>query len=498
MLPELSTTWDMIVVGHWPTVAAVLVITLGGLGLIRYRLLYLVAHEENRNSRELIENLSEGIYRSTLDGGILSANQALASLNGCDSPAELLAMVNDIAGQWYVDPNRRSQFRRVLMREGQINDFASEVYRYKTRERIWVVESARLVRDPTTNRPLYYEGSVREITETMKRLKLEEFYQKLISQVPGGLFQIERNADGDFTIPFVSPGFRNIAGMNGEEKLSTTGAFFEMIAPEDRQDFLASLNRSAREKARWDCEFRAIDAKGARKWLRVTATAEQSDGGVIWHGYLTDCSLRKKHELEIENLAFKDPLTDLPNRRMLFERLRNASRKCLRHGRHGALLFLDLDNFKEINDRHGHHVGDDLLKTVARRLENSTGRTEVVSRMGGDEFVVLVEDAGRERADAAQKSLMLAGQLLAALREPYDIGDTRHMTSASIGIVVFDGSEETIDEILKKADVAMYRIKGTGRDGLALFDADNAEMAAAFPVDRKRQAENEIIHRLRA
>lgn len=498
MIPELSTTWDTIVAGHWPTIALAVAITLGSLGLIRYRLLYLVAQEENRNSRELIENLSEGIYRSTLDGGILSANPALASLNGCDSPAELLAMVNDIAGQWYVDPNRRSQFRRLLMREGQINDFVSEVYRYKTRERIWVVESARLVRDPTTNRPLYYEGSVREITETMKRLKLEEFYQKLISQVPGGLFQIERKTNGEFTIPFASPGFRTIVGIDDEDILGATVVFFEMIAPQDRTDFLASLNRSAREQARWDCEFSAIDAKGARKWLRITATAEHSDGRTIWHGYLTDCSLRKKHEIEIEKLAFKDPLTDLPNRRMLFERLRNASRKCLRHRRHGALLFLDLDNFKEINDSHGHHVGDALLQSVARRLEESTGRKEVVSRMGGDEFVVLVEDAGRERADAAQKSLILAGQLLAALREPYDIGETRHTTSASIGIVVFDGSEETIDEILKKADVAMYRIKGTGRDGLALFDADNAEMAAALPVDRERQAEDETAHRLSA
>ena len=498
MLPELSTTWDMILAGHWPTIAVALAVALGLFGLIRYRLLYLVAHEENRNARELIENLSEGIYRSTLDGGILSANPALASLNHCDSPAELLAMVSDIAGQWYVDPNRRSQFRRALMRDGQIHDFVSEVYRYKTRERIWVVESARLVRDPTTNRPLYYEGSVREITETMKRLKLEEFYQKLISQVPGGLFQIERKTGGDFSIPFVSPGFRKIVGLNDEDIPRTSGAFFEMIAPEDRTEFLASLNRSARAQARWDCEFRAIDAKGARKWLRITATAEQADGSTIWHGYLTDCSLRKKHEIEIEKLAFKDPLTDLPNRRMLFERLRTASRKCLRHGRHGALLFLDLDNFKEINDSHGHHVGDALLKTVAQRLKDSTGRREVVSRMGGDEFVVLVEDAGRQRADAAQKSLILAGQLLAALREPYAVGDNHHTASASIGIVVFDGTEESIDEILKKADLAMYRIKGSGRDGLALFDAEGAAIPAPLPERRERQAENETVHRLSA
>ena len=498
MAPELYIQSGTILAGDWLTLMVASVLLVSCLALIWSRLLYLAAREENSNSRELIENLSEGIYRSTLDGGILSANPALAKLNGCDSPDELLQMVNDIAGQWYVDPNRRSQFRRVLMRDGQIRDFVSEVYRYKSREKIWVVESARLVRDPATNRPLYYEGSVREITETVKRLKLEQFYQKLISQVPGGLFQIERDPGGNFSMTFVSPGFRRIVGLDEEDELQSIESFFAMILPEDRGEFLASLNRSGREQSHWDCEFCAVDAKGVRKWLRVSASAEASDGRTVWHGYLTDCSLRKQHEIEIQQLAYKDPLTELPNRRMLFERLRNASRKCHRHGRHGALLFLDLDNFKEINDTHGHHVGDVLLQTVARRLEESTGHKQVVSRMGGDEFVVLIEDAGRERADAAQKSLVLAGQLLAALRHPFEIGGLHHEASASIGIVVFDGTDATIDDVLKKADVAMYRIKATGRDGVALFDGNCAEMAAAFPEMKKSQAEDEARPRLSA
>ena len=273
MTPEQYLQGGAILAREWPTIAIAAIILLGGLGLVWLRLLYLSAREENRNARELIENLSEGIYRSTLDGGILSANPALARLNGCDSPQELLDMVNDIAGQWYVDPGRRSQFRRVLMRHGQIRDFVSEVYRYKTREKIWVVESARLVRDPATNRPLYYEGSVREITETVKRLKLEQFYQKLISQVPGGLFQLERGPGGDFTMTFVSPGFRRIVGLDEEDEPQTIDTFFAMIVPEDRGEFLSSLNRSGREESHWDCEFGAIDAKGVRKWFRVSATA---------------------------------------------------------------------------------------------------------------------------------------------------------------------------------------------------------------------------------
>jgi GGDEF domain-containing protein len=241
----------------------------------------------------------------------------------------------------------------------------SEVYRYKTRERIWVSEGARLVRDAKTGKPLYYEGSVREITETVKRLKLEEFYQKLFNQVPGGLFQIVHASDGTFSLPFVSPGFRHILGIEPGEERFASDELLDMIDAEQRMSFLAALRRSGRELERWDCEFQARDAQGTQKWLRITATPERTPEGTVWHGYMTDCSLRKKHEMAIEKLAYRDPLTDLPNRRVLLDRLGNATRKCARKDCRGALLFLDLDNFKELNDRHGHDVGDAFLRIVA-------------------------------------------------------------------------------------------------------------------------------------
>jgi PAS domain-containing protein len=108
----------------------------------------------------------------------------------------MLASVNDIATEWYVDPNRRAEFRDILTRDGRVEDFVSEVYRHKTRERIWITESARIVCDPKTGKPLYYEGSVREITETIRRQQLEEQIQKLTDQLPGGLFQFRRSPNG--------------------------------------------------------------------------------------------------------------------------------------------------------------------------------------------------------------------------------------------------------------------------------------------------------------
>lgn len=485
MQSGLLTSLDLVFDQQWLLISAIGVFIAVFMAVLWYRGLYLAIRDENRNARELIENLSEGIYRSTLEGGILSANPALARLNGCDSIDELRVLVNDIGSEWYVEPGRREQFRRVLMREGQINDFISEVYRYGTRERIWVVESARLVRDSSNGRPLYYEGSVREITETVKRLQLEQFYTKLIHQVPGGLFQVTRSASGAARFNFISPGFRKIMGLDGDDAAPAIEDFVAMISPEHRNEFLASIGRSARQQSRLEFECEAVDGKGVRKWLRIAATPEAADESVIWHGYLTDCSLRKQHELAIERLAYNDPLTDLPNRRMLMERVGSALLKCARNRRHGALLFLDLDNFKELNDGHGHHAGDAFLKLVAERLKSCASENTVVARMGGDEFVVLIENAGKDQARAAQTAMRTASQLLAELRRPYDVQGISHEASASIGLVVFDGLSDSADDILRKADIAMYRVKATGRDGLALFDGGAVEPLPQVPPHQK-------------
>src|SRR6185437_8309591 len=182
--------------GFWFAAAGFALSAVLVVALLVYRLRYLAAIRERMNTAELIENLHEGIYRSSLEGRQLAANRSLVRLNGYGSEAEMLAAVNDIATEWYVDPNRRAEFRDILQRDGRVEDFVSEVYRHKTRERIWITESARIVSHQATGKLVYYEGSVSEITETVKRLQLEQQFQKLTSQLPGGLFQFKRSADG--------------------------------------------------------------------------------------------------------------------------------------------------------------------------------------------------------------------------------------------------------------------------------------------------------------
>ncbi|MGD9916006.1 MAG: putative bifunctional diguanylate cyclase/phosphodiesterase [Rhizobiaceae bacterium] len=454
---------------EWLITANLILCTLLGLWMLRHRHLSSASKKRDENNRDLIENLSEGIYRSTPDGRQLSANKALVRLNGYQSEAEQLAGVTDIATEWYVDPKRRDEFREILQRDDRVEDFVSEVYRHKTRERIWITESARLVRGKG-GKPLYYEGSVREITETVKRLKLEEQIQKLTSQLPGALFQFVMRADGSSQILYASAGLSRLTGLPVEEYMTRPQSFSELVLPADEDAFRRSLADAAKAMHGWDHEFRIRSRDGVEKWVRVTARPECSGGGMTWHGYFYDISVSKQHEMEIEELAFFDTLTKLPNRRRFLYRMAQAIANAQSNGECGALLFIDLDNFKTLNDTQGHDVGDAFLVQVAARLRGCVGKDDLVARIGGDEFVVILGESGNERPQATQRGIIAANRIVAAFRGGFQLDGLNHVASASVGVVVFDGSEKTADEILKRADIAMYQAKAAGRNSLALFD----------------------------
>ncbi len=464
----------MLVAGAHPAwlIAAAGILGCLGLGfqLFRVSRRYRGVRDEQKNHHDLIEHLSEGIYRSSPDGRQLSANPALVRLNGYGSEAELLAGVKDIAKEWYVDPTRREAFRAELETKGKVENFISEVYRHKTRERIWISESARLVRDRRTGKALYYEGSVREITETMKRLKLQDMFEKLTSQLPGGLFQLLRRADGEFSVLYVSKGFRHLLGYDDRTVPENPNTVLHMVHNDDRAHYLETLRESGTRLTPWECEFRIHAADGTEKWLRVAAMPETTEEGIVWHGYLADVSLRKKNEMEIERLAFYDPLTRLPNRRRLFDQIGRQMAMCCKDGHRGAILFIDLDNFKTLNDTMGHDVGDTFLKQVANRLQAAIGPQDSVGRIGGDEFVIVLSLNDTTAASATRNAIVAANRVLAALRQEFVLGQMIHHTSASVGVLVFDGREKGPEVLMKNADMAMYQAKSLGRNNVALFD----------------------------
>ena len=455
---------------QWLVTANFILSALLALWMFRYRGLYLAARQQQANTDEMIDNLSEGIYRSAPDGRQMKANAALVRLNGYDSEAEMLAAVRDIACEWYVEPQRRAEFTQLLETQGHVVDFVSEIYRHRTRERIWVTESARLVRDKATGKALYYEGSVREITETVKRLKLEEKFSKLMREVPGALFQCTVTPGEPGVVDYLSPGFERLSGIPASAQIVNWRAFLDRVPDADRALYSRYFGYTGEAPLPFDLEHRYTCPLGHEKWIRVSATPEIKGGSVVWHGYMSDVTLRRNNQLAAERLAYFDTLTGLPNRRAFLDRMAEAVERCRRTDGRGALLFIDLDNFKALNDTQGHDVGDKYLKQVAQRLGSAVGEAGIVARIGGDEFVIVIEAIGGDCDTAARHAVALGHTITAAMRRNFEIDAIRHHASASIGIVVFDGLSATPEEILKHADLAMYEAKSAGRDGLSLYD----------------------------
>jgi len=256
-------------------------------------------------------------------------------------------------------------------------------------------------------------------------------------------------------------------------------------------------------------------AQGSGEPQSLETTLRRKDGSVLdvevrcshfyWSGQLhlhasiRDIGERKAHAEKIELLAFFDPLTLLPNRRLMLERLNRALVGCARHANHCALLLIDIDNFKVLNDTLGHAVGDQLLAEMARRLQTCLRQGDTAARMGGDEFVVILEDLDGGGMAASQAEAV-AEKILAHLRQPFLLdlaGGAQkqplrdHLCTSSIGIALFSDQTLSTDELLKRADTAMYQAKAAGRNAIRFFDP---EMQSS--VDARAALEHDLRHAL--
>jgi diguanylate cyclase (GGDEF)-like protein/PAS domain S-box-containing protein len=455
---------------------AILVLGLVTLGVvaINRQLTVRRLRESERAFRDLYDNIGEGVFRSTLDGRMISANPYLVRLNGFDSEDQMLREVNDIAREWYVDPNRRAEIHAMLLEAGRA-EVVSEVYRYCTRERIWIEENTRLVRDPRTNEPLHYDGTVREVTEKVRRLDLQRRYDQIGAAVAGCVYQHRRRPDGSRTMPYASPGIVDLFGFTPEELKEDSSVLMERIHPDDRERVQTSLGHSQETLNTWQCEYRVRVPGKPERWLSSHAFPErEADGSTLWHGFLTDVTERKRAEERIFNLAYFDPLTGLPNRAQILDVLNDAQLHDTRD-RWNALLFIDLDQFKLLNDSKGHPAGDRLLLEVADRLRSCSDRATLVGRYGGDEFVILLQDIGIDRDAAEVKIRAFAAQVLERLAAAFDLDGALFETSASIGVSLFNGNEQAADDVLKQADIAMYEAKEAGRGRVRFFEPEMQE-----------------------
>ena len=674
----------------------------------------------------LFELLPIGAYRTTPDGRQVRANPALVRINGYASEAEMLAAVNDLGTEWYVEPARREEFKALMLSQGRVVDFVSEIHRHKTRERIWIREHAHAVRD-AKGQTLFFEGTVEDITASQqaqqqlresearfrsltdlsahwyweqdsefrftrfasssrsKMLFGEEALGKtrwdigasnlspaqwqahrdtLLAHQPfhnlelrrehpkTGVYWLSANGmprfgpDGSFagyhgvgwditaaklaeqelmrnkeildgllqTIPdavwlkdadgvylacnaaferrwavpasavigqteeqllgaqrareyadtdrmaieagraflfeesyvraddaseviceIVKTPMRDrdgrIIGVLGmarditerkraETQLRDTSERLElaiisaelgmwdqslrgdqplhldpracallgsspadfpsdedwirMIHPEDVAGMRAARNRHLRgELPSYEVEFRLRHVDGHWIWLQCCGKVVQTspEGEQLrMVGTLLDISRRKLAEGAIRQMAFHDSLTELPNRRLLMDRLNQALTATRRHKQFGALLFLDLDQFKQVNDALGHETGDLLLQQVAARMSASVRAVDTVARIGGDEFVVLIENLSASRSDAQTQAAGVGNKVLAALNEPYALGAHQHFSTPSIGATLFEDNGMTPSDVLKQADLAMYEAKANGRNSLCFYN----------------------------
>ncbi|MBK7002584.1 MAG: EAL domain-containing protein [Rhodoferax sp.] len=303
--------------------------------------------------------------------------------------------------------------------------------------------------------------------------------------------------DADGTILRVNDAFTQITGYPAEEVIGKNPRLLQ--SGRHDANFYAAMWESIHSTGKWEGEIWNRRKSGEIYPERLSITAVRSANGVITNyvGTFIDITLSMAAEEEIKNLAFYDPLTRLPNRRLLMDRLQQALTSSKRSGRECALFFLDLDHFKTLNDTLGHDMGDLLLQQVAQRLESCVREGDTVARLGGDEFVVMLEELSELPVDAAAQTEIVGNKILDVLNQRYQLSTHEYRSSPSIGVTLFKGNQSSIEELLKQADIAMYQAKSSGRNALRFFDP---EMQAAIHArvdleDELRKAiENHQFH----
>jgi diguanylate cyclase (GGDEF)-like protein/PAS domain S-box-containing protein len=253
--------------------------------------------------------------------------------------------------------------------------------------------------------------------------------------------------------------------------------------------FFAAMWESINSTGTWEGEIQNRRKNGEIFPANLNITAVKDSAGTVTNyvAMLTDITLKSEAAEKIKHLAFYDSLTGLPNRRLLTDRLHQASSSSARSGREGALLFIDLDNFKDINDVLGHDIGDLLLQQAAQRLASCIREGDTVARMGGDEFVVLLEELSTQAIESATQTKTVAEKILAALNRPYRLASHEYHCTASIGATLFSDHHQSGEELLKRADIALYQAKKAGRNTLRFFNPKMQEI-----INARTELESEL------
>nr|WP_315246232.1 EAL domain-containing protein [uncultured Albidiferax sp.] len=336
--------------------------------------------------------------------------------------------------------------------------------------------------DPRASRTLMFDLTENRALLAQQRVSAAAF------ESLSGMFITDRNQ----RILQVNRSFTELTGYTAEEAKGQTPRM--LSSGRHSKSFYQAMWASLIAHGHWSGEIwnRRKNGEIFVEWLSVSAVMDLSAEVTHYIGSFIDITASKRAQDQIAYMAYHDALTQLPNRRLLLDRLNQAVATARRSGLHGAVLFIDLDNFKHINDTCGHEAGDQVLVEIARRLHDAVREGDSVARMGGDEFAILLEDLGPERLEAAAKAVHLAEKILALLAQPCVLGDYHFRCTASIGIDLYLQSETAAD-LLQHADLAMYQSKKAGRNTLRFFDP-TMQTAVNLHVAMENELRHAIQH----
>lgn len=329
----------------------------------------------------------------------------------------------------------------------------------------------------------YYTAILRDVTHR----KQSEDALMLASSVYQASHEGIVVTDENNHIIEVNPAFTCITGYTLEEVHGRNPSMLK--SGEHDKKFYAEMWDVLRQKGHWQGEVwdRRKDGTLQAKWLNISVLHHE-DGSIYRHvGQFSDITEKKRKDELIWAQANYDALTNLPNRRLLIDRIHQAASSSSRSGKYGALLALDLDQFKQLNDTLGHSMGDRLLLEVARRLQASVREEDTVARLGGDEFLVVLTELSSDRSEAAIQAEQVAEKIRAELCSPYHFGDFEYHSSSSIGIILFLGHSDSHEELLAHVDSAMYQAKSNGRNTTCFFDSSMQDA-----LEKRSQLDNAL------
>ncbi|XAH21318.1 EAL domain-containing protein [Xylophilus sp. GW821-FHT01B05] len=476
-------------------VALYLTLLVGGAMLLllvqrRQRVLHELAYQREAERLAYVERLD--FMLTGADVGLWDWNVSAQRIDFSDRWHALLGLApgeyseNDEAWHALVHPDDLPSLRAGLAGHHQGGASLHEIeyrMRHKSGRWIWVLDRAKVMRRDRNGAPLRIVGAHMDVTQRKhadEALRQSEARFRSLTELSSDWYW-ELDEQHRF-VRFEGYSGTEI-GLPQEDNIGLTrwdlGALNMTEADWQRHRAVLDAHQTFH-----DLELQRLDGSGSVYWVSISGTPIFDTQGVFrgYRGIGRSITERKRVEDEIERLAFYDALTGLPNRRLLLDRLILALAQCRVQQQRGALLFIDLDNFKDLNDTMGHDVGDSLLERVANRLVTCVKGGDTVARLGGDEFVVMLEGLAQDEAGATGQARLVGERILALLNNPYQLEGYQHHSTPSLGVALFDGSVESVDDLLKRADLAMYEAKAAGRNTMCFFHPNMQEAVSARSV----------------